>query len=128
MGGSGSEKDSKLFKLEEWKFVHIEIPIYKYWVLSLIQIFVPLIILSVLSLFIFEQANGKNDDGESTFNVRIANSTALLLAYIALIPMIREQTPSTTYLSFVHINIGASILPLILVLISSIHNMMVNNS
>jgi hypothetical protein len=117
----GKEKHvSKLFHLSMWKHVHISIPIYKYWVLNIIQIFIPILILDTLSLFIFQQENGKKEDGTSTLNARIINVASILLAFTALIPLIKERAPRATKSSFVYIVIYLSILPHILALISGI--------
>lgn len=117
----GREKHvSKLFHLSLWKHVHVSIPIYKYWVLNLIQIFIPIIILDALSLFIFRQENGKKEDGTSTLNARIINVASILIAYTALIPLIKERAPRATKSSFIYIFIYLSILPHLLALISGI--------
>lgn len=50
-----NEKPSKIFSFNEWNCVHIDIPIYKNWTVNVIQIFIPIFILAVLSLFIFVQ-------------------------------------------------------------------------
>jgi hypothetical protein len=76
-------------------------------------------ILSVISMFIFLQENGKSE-GQSVFNLRIANATAILLAYVAMIPVFKDSTSKATYFSFFYIIIYLSIIPLILALISSV--------
>ena len=71
-------------------------PIYKYWVIYIIQICLPLLLLAGISLFIFLQENGREEEsgereGEppNIFNARIANATSLLLAYTAMIPVFK---------------------------------------
>ena len=85
-----------------------------------IQIFIPLIILATLSMYIFLQENGYKTDGYSTFNQRIANATALLIAYGAMIPVLRENTAHSTFFSFFQLVIYLSIVPLIVVLVGSV--------
>jgi len=56
----------------------------------MIQIFVPLILLSIISLFIFQQSNGiSNSSGFSTLALRIVNVCSLMIAYVSLIPTLR---------------------------------------
>lgn len=95
-------------------------PIYKYWVLNVIQIFIPIIVLAALSLFIFSQENGMKEDMTSTLNARIINVASILIAYAALIPMIRTRVPPATKVSFIYILIYLSILPHMMALISSL--------
>lgn len=76
-------------------------------------------------MFIFLQGNGQtNQNGEfgSVFNLRIANATAILLAYGAMIPVFRDTTSKATYFSFFYLIIYLAIVPLILALISSALN------
>lgn len=53
--------ERKVFSLEDWRNIHIDIPIYKYWVIYVIQICIPLLILAGISMFIFLQGNGQAD-------------------------------------------------------------------
>ena len=78
------------FSIEKWNFVIIEVPIYKYVVIDMLQIFVPLILLAGFSLLIFETENGvAPDTGFTTLAYRIVNVSALMLAYVSFIPIIR---------------------------------------
>ncbi len=66
----GRQQRIQVYKMERWNYVHIEIPIYKYPVIDLIRIFVPIIILATISLLIFGQENGISN-GFSLFARRI---------------------------------------------------------
>ena len=115
------EQVSRVFEALSWQYVHIEIPIYKYWVIYVIQICCPLLILSVVSMFIFLQENGRDSEGSSNIiNLRIANSIEVLLAYSLMIPVFKESTSAATSLSFFYLAIYLSVLPLILVLSRSL--------
>ena len=65
-------------------------PIFKYAVIDLINIFVPILILSAISLLFFYSENGlMNEDNITALGKRIASGAGLLLAYVALIPIVR---------------------------------------
>lgn len=85
----GEKMPTKIFRVATWSHVHIEMPIYKYWVVNVIQILLPLFVLSAISLFIFKQETGKREDGTPNMNLRILNAASIMVAYVALIPMIR---------------------------------------
>ena len=112
----------KMFRLTRWNYIHIEVPIYKYWALYLIQIFIPIFILDILNLFVFVQDDRQNnEDGVTVFTTitaRIVNVTSLLLAYVVLIPVIRETTPRTNLISFIFIMVYLSAFPMFLSIIS----------
>lgn len=57
-------------------------PLYKYPLVSIITIFLPLWLLSIINLGIFFQEPGLGD--------RIGSLSTLLIAFVALIPTIRE--------------------------------------
>lgn len=60
----------------------------------MIKIFVPLTIITVLSLFIFEQENGVGiSSGFSTLAYRLVNIAAIALVYVSMIPIIRSSLP-----------------------------------
>jgi hypothetical protein len=70
------------------------VPVYKYIVIDMLQVFVPLTLLSVISLLIFNQTNGIS--GNSTFTTlayRLVSVCSLLIAYVSLIPVIRASLP-----------------------------------
>ena len=88
-----SEEVSKIdaFQFVKWNYVIIDVPVFKYVVIDMIQVFVPLVIISVFSLFIFGIENGVaiGLTDYTILNWRIANVAATLFAYVALIPIIR---------------------------------------
>lgn len=73
----------------------VEVPIYKYVVIDMIQVFVPLILLAAISLLIFRIDNGigNNNGGYTNLVFRILNAASLMIAYVSLIPIIRESLP-----------------------------------
>ena len=73
----------------------INVPIYKYVAIDMLQVFVPLILISFFSLFIFGIENGiaVNITGFTILNWRIANVAATLFAYVALVPIIQNSLP-----------------------------------
>ena len=80
---------TETFKMTEWEYLHIEIPVFKYAIIDLINIFVPIIILSTISILFFHQENGKMEDGITSLGKRIASGAGLLLAFVAMIPIVR---------------------------------------
>lgn len=106
-------QNSKLsiFELNQWEFVHIEIPIFKYPVIDMIRIFVPITILSAISMTIFWQENANDFGGFTELAKRIASGCSLMVAYVALIPMIRENLPPTPSVSLIEILIYLSVVP-----------------
>lgn len=123
----GEKIPTKIFRVLTWNNVHIEMPIYKYWMVSVIQILLPLFVLSAISLFIFKQEAGKREDGTSNMNLRILNVASIMIAYVALIPMIRENGPRATYISFLYVIIYLSLIPNLLALIQGFINYNVYN-
>ena len=71
-------------------------------------------------MFVFLQENGRKSDGFSSFNQRIANGIALLLAYAAMIPVLKKHMAQSTFFSFFHLVIYLSIIPMVLALFKSI--------
>ncbi len=84
-----------------WEFVHIDIPVFNYAVIDMIRIFIPILILSSIGLLIFQQENAKDEKKFTTLAKRIASGFSLLIAYIALIPLIRANLPPTPSITFV---------------------------
>ena len=123
----GEKLPTKIFRVLSWNNVHIEMPIYKYWVVNVIQILLPLFVLSAISLFIFKQETGRREDGTSNLNLKILNVASIMIAYVALIPMIRENGPRATYISFLYIVIYLSMIPNLLALIQGFMNQNVYN-
>ena len=86
----------------------------------MIRIFVPIIILSIISLLIFVQENAKDGDGFTTLALRIASGCSLMIAYVALVPMIRSNLPPTPSVTLIEILIYASTIPNFLAIISNL--------
>jgi hypothetical protein len=107
-----------VFKVERWNYIHIEIPIFKYPVIDMISIFVPLVVLASISMFIFGQENGVSSDEYSLFAKRIGSACSILIAYVALIPVIRAKLPPSPYLTLVEIVIYISTIPNFLAMLS----------
>lgn len=61
--------------------------------MPLLTVFLPLWLLGVINMAIFLEDNGLGD--------RIANLSALLIAFVALIPVIREQIPPSPKITLV---------------------------
>jgi hypothetical protein len=98
--------------------VHIDLPIFKYPVIDMIRIFVPIIILSAISMLIFVQENAKDANGFTLLAKRIASGCSLMIAYVALIPMIRANLPPSPSVTLVEILIYLSVIPNFLAIIS----------
>ena len=86
----------------------------------MIRIFVPIIILSIISLIIFVQENAKDGNGFTTLAKRIASGCSLMIAYVALVPMIRSNLPPTPSITLVEILIYISTIPNFLAIVSNI--------
>ncbi len=93
-----------------------------------IQIVIPLFILSGLSLLIFFQEKGEKTDETSTLNLRILNAASIMIAYVALIPLIRQNAPRAVNVSFLYVIIYLSMIPNLLALISGIVDQNILNS
>ena len=60
----------------------------------MMQVFVPLTLLSLISLLIFNQVNGISiESGYTTLAYRLVNVSALMIAYVSMIPVIRKNVP-----------------------------------
>lgn len=82
------------FAFQKWQYIFVEVPIYKYVVIDMLIIFVPLFLLSVISLLIFNQTNGvSSTSGYTTLAYRLVSISALMIAYVSLVPVIRENLP-----------------------------------
>lgn len=86
----------------------------------MIRIFVPILILSTISLLIFVQENATDGNGFTTLAKRIASGCSLMIAYVALVPMIRSNLPPTPSVTLVEILIYASTIPNFLAIISNL--------
>lgn len=80
-------------KVKYFQYTHLVIPLYKYPGNSLITIFLPVLLLAMLSLAIFFQ--------EPQLSGRIGSIATMFLGYIALIPSIKEQLPPSSKLTVI---------------------------
>ena len=80
----------------------------------------PIIILSIISLLIFVQENAKDVNGFTTLARRIASGCSLMIAYVALVPMIRANLPPTPSVTLIEILIYVSTIPNFLAIISNL--------
>jgi hypothetical protein len=87
------------------------IPLYKYPGNSLATIFIPIFLLSLLSLAIFFQQNDLSN--------RIGSIATMVLGYIALIPSVKEQLPPSSRITVIEIVIYISTLCCLFSLIES---------
>ena len=69
--------------------------------IDIIRIFVPITILSAISLTMFWQENANDYSGFTELAKRIASGCSLMIAYVALIPMIRENLPPTPSITLI---------------------------
>lgn len=90
MNESGRKEDKKI---EHFQYAHFNIPLYKFPMVALATIFLPLWLLGLINLAIFFQDNNLAD--------RIASIAALMIAFVALIPTIRAQIPPNPHIVFV---------------------------
>jgi hypothetical protein len=80
-------------KVKYYQYTHIVIPLYKYPGNVLITIFLPVMLLALLSLAIFFQ--------DQDLSGRIGSIATMILGYIALIPSIKEQLPPSAKLTVI---------------------------
>ena len=80
--------------------------------MSLVTIFLPLWLLGIMNLGIFFQDNGLAD--------RIGSLAGLMIAFVALIPVIRSELPPNPNITFVEILVYIETLTTLLCLIESI--------
>ena len=78
---------------EAYKYACFKLPLYKFPLDSIVIIFLPLWLLAVLNLGIFFQSYVLAD--------RLMNIAALMIAFIALIPTIRERLPPSPSITLV---------------------------
>ena len=67
----------------------IEIPVYKYLAIDMIQVFVPLILLTIIGLLVFSSENGVFNGEYNILAFRLVNVGSLMVAFVSLIPVIR---------------------------------------
>lgn len=72
-------------KIKNFQYAHFIMPIYKYPLATLSTIFFPLWMLGIINIGIFFQ--------DEVLGKRFLNIAALMIAYVALIPTIRDEVP-----------------------------------
>ena len=79
--------------IEQYSFAHFIFYIYKRPMVAICTIFLPLSLLGMINIGIFFQDNGLAD--------RLGTLAGLMIALVALLPVIREQIPPYPNLTFV---------------------------
>jgi hypothetical protein len=92
------------FSFLRWNHAIIEVPIYKYIVIDMIKIFVPLTIITIISLLIFQQENGVGTSSQfTTLAYRLVNIAAIAIVYVSMIPIIRSSLPAMPGVTLIEI-------------------------
>lgn len=76
-----NEKQIDHSRVKPFNYAHFEVPVYKVPDVAITTIFFPLWFLAILTLGIYFQDNGLAD--------RIISLSSLMIAFVALIPVIR---------------------------------------
>jgi hypothetical protein len=79
--------------MAHFQYAHFNIPLYKFPYVAMATIFLPLWLLGIINLGIFFQDHNMDD--------RIGSLSALMIAFVALIPTIREEIPPNPSIVFV---------------------------
>lgn len=106
------DKVNKDSKIDHFQYAHFNIPLYKFPIVALATIFLPLWLLGIINLGIFFQDENLAD--------RIASIAALMIAFVALIPTIREQIPPNPKIVFIEILVYMETLTSLFALIHSL--------
>jgi hypothetical protein len=80
-------------KLEQFQYANFLIPLYKYPLVSLATIFLPLWLLAIINLGIFYQNTSMGD--------RVGSIAGIAIAFVALIPTIRDNIPPNPRIVFI---------------------------
>ena len=86
--------------------------IYRYPLVTILTIFVPMWLLGLINLVIFWQ--------DSNLSGRAENIATVLVGLLAFIPSIRSQIPTTPYVTMVDLMIYAFVLSNVLCLLDSV--------
>ena len=78
-----------------YKVVNFNIPFYKYPIMDALTIFIPLVLITILTLFTFAQGPEYND--------KIGNIATLMIVYVGLVPVIADSLPPTTSITLIDI-------------------------
>ena len=109
----------ELFSFQRFSYQIIELPIYKYVIIDMIKVFGPLILLAIVSLFIFRQENGIGTNQFTTLAYRLVNVGTLMISYVSLISLSRTSLPPTPGVTLVEMLTYVLIVPNLLALINS---------
>lgn len=86
----------------------------------MIKVFVPLTIITIISLFIFEQENGIGTDSNfTTLAYRIVNIASLVIVFVSLIPIIRSSLPKMPSITLIEIITYLEVIPSFLAIFNS---------
>ena len=109
------------FTFQKWQYVIIEVPVYKYIVIDMLLVFIPLFLLSAISLLIYDQTNGiSSNSGFTTLAYRLVNVSSMMIAYVSLVPVIRENLPPMPGITLVEVLTYLCTLPNFLAMVSSL--------
>jgi hypothetical protein len=108
------------FTFQKWQYVIIEVPIFKYIVIDMLLVFIPLFLLSAISLLIYDQTNGiSSNSGFTTLAYRLVNVSSMMIAYVSLVPVIQENLPPMPGITLVEVLTYLCTVPNFLSLLSS---------
>lgn len=96
-------------KIESFQYGHFIIPLYRHPMDSVASIFIPLWLLGIINLAIYYQ--------EVKLADRVGSLATLIVAHVALIPIIRENVPPNSTIAFVEILIYLNSLSIISTLV-----------
>lgn len=106
------DQEPTQLSFKPFKYAVFNIPLFRYPVVDMMTIFIPLWLLSFVSVYIYFQS--------TEIMNRIVNVAALMIAYAAIQPIVRENLPQATTITLVDILIYAELLINILFLCKSI--------
>lgn len=104
-----ASNDSSLHAYNSYKVVTFIIPFYKYPIMDSLTIFIPLILITILTLFTFVQG--------PDFNDKIGNIATLMIVYVGLVPVINDSLPPTTRITLIDIVVYCQLLINVLCLV-----------
>ena len=86
----------------------------------MIQVFVPLILLTIVGLLIFSSENGVYNNEFNILTYRLVNVGSLMVAFVSLIPVIRENMPPMPGVTLIQVITYICTAPNLLAIISSL--------
>lgn len=87
--------EDSLAQYRSFKVITFTIPFYKYPIMDALTIFIPLVLITILTLFTFVQGPDMND--------KINNLATLMIVYVGLMPVINDSLPPTTKITLIDI-------------------------